>query len=86
MGDDVSIEAATNPARQIRVAQQLFVHPDFETLTGLNDIGVVRVETPFVRSSTFFPIPQSLSTPADNTTCRLAGWGRLAYVINLKVI
>ena len=80
MGDDISLSPATN-SRQIRVAQLLFVHPGYNATTLVNDIAVIRVQTPFVRSGTFFPTPQSFSTPADNTTCRVAGWGATVEVI-----
>ena len=86
MGDDVSVVSATNPARQIRVAQLLFVHPGYNAQTLINDIAVIRVETPFVRSSTFFPVPQAFATPADNSTCSVAGWGSTVEVVDFSVI
>ena len=75
MGDDLTIlMRGASTRRQIRFASHLFVHPNFNIDTYANDIGVIRTSVPFYQTPTFRAIPRSITTPADNQLCHLAGW------------
>lgn len=74
MGDDLSVQRHGAPSRQIRWASHLFAHPEFDLVTYAADIGVIRVTSPFIQTTTLRPVPRSIHTPADNMNCNLAGW------------
>lgn len=75
MANDLSIEnRGASPARQIRFPTHIFVHPEYNLDTFANDIAVIRVSVAFYHVPQLFPLPRSISTPADNEVCYLAGW------------
>ena len=81
MGDDITYLTVTNKKRQMRNVGKIIVHPSYRLGSNIYDVAVIRAKTPFVRSKTFYPLKLSFSTPADDSTCGLAGFGNTFMVI-----
>lgn len=87
MGNDLLITATGSPTRQVRRASHVFVHSQFNLVTLINDIAVIRIEPPFILNNTFFrPTTVSTSSPADLTVCNVAGWGAVKEVISILTL
>lgn len=81
MGNDLLITAIGSASRQVRFASHIFVHTQFNLVTLINDVAVVRVEPPFTLNyTTFRPMTMSNSPPADYVVCSVAGWGAVREV------
>ncbi|XP_055587686.1 trypsin alpha-3-like [Uranotaenia lowii] len=62
--------------REVRNVTHLFVHPNYNRLTGNNDLAVIRVNNPFPEfHNTIEPTLINNRVLADNTQCQFAGWG-----------
>nr|XP_029713871.1 anionic trypsin-1-like [Aedes albopictus] len=79
---DVNIVPASI-RREVRNVTHLFVHPNYNRLTGNNDLAVMRVNTMFPEfHNTIEPAPINARILADNTQCQYAGWGAATNAVN----
>ncbi|XP_001862766.2 trypsin alpha-3 [Culex quinquefasciatus] len=66
----------TSIRREVRSVTHLFVHPNYNRLSGNNDLAVMRVNTPFPEfHNTIEPAVINTRVLADNTQCQYIGWG-----------
>lgn len=76
MGGDISITQTAGPHRVHRIVSHIFVHTQYDSITMMNDVAVLRVSIPFNSVEGILgPEPMALSVPVTGTTCHLAGWG-----------
>jgi secreted trypsin-like serine protease len=67
--------------RESRNVSAIFVHPNYNPFTLVNDLAVLRLDRSFVfPSNTIQAATRSTRIIAVGTTCRLAGWGAAAAV------
>ncbi|KXJ70215.1 hypothetical protein RP20_CCG024469 [Aedes albopictus] len=72
---DVNLVSASI-RREVRNVTHLFVHPNYNRLTGNNNLAVIRVNTMFPEfHNTIEPALINTRILADNTQCQFAGWG-----------
>ncbi|XP_062542478.1 serine protease 1-like [Armigeres subalbatus] len=79
---DVNLVPATS-RREIRNVTHLFVHPNYNRLTGNNDLAVIRLGTLYPENhNTIEPAVINTRVLADNTQCLYAGWGAATNAAN----
>ncbi|XP_055587875.1 trypsin-3-like [Uranotaenia lowii] len=65
--------------REVRNVTHIFVHPNYNLLTGNNDLAVMRLHTPLPEfHNTIEPASINRRLLSDNTMCQYAGWGALS--------
>ncbi|CAF2390343.1 unnamed protein product [Rotaria sp. Silwood2] len=65
--------------RQFRTVQAIYVHPQYDTMTNMNDIAILRVSTPFTFTTYVQPACLPGSEPKPNDQVIIAGWGAQAF-------
>ena len=65
--------------RQVRSVQAIYVHPQYDTVTNINDIALLRVSTLFTFNKYVQPACLPGSEPKANDQVVIAGWGAQAF-------
>lgn len=75
MADDLTIaRVGGSTQRQIRNVYHVFIHPEYQVYTALNDIAVLKVAQ-FSGTPSLSPALLAEETPREGSHCTLAGWG-----------
>jgi secreted trypsin-like serine protease len=61
--------------RQVRTVQQIFIHPQYDSLIIANDIAVLRVTTSFIFTKYVQPACLPGGEPQPNDQVHIIGWG-----------
>lgn len=72
--------------RQVRNVQAIYVHPQYGTVTNINDIAVVRVGTSFTFNKYVQPACLPGGEPKSNDLVVIAGWGAQAFAATVNDI
>lgn len=78
MGNSLTVPPQITLSNQTRDATHVFVHPNYNADTMMNDVAVIRVSPPFTFTSTFYAAARIQSKPPTNYNCSVAGWGTTA--------
>jgi secreted trypsin-like serine protease len=65
--------------RQFRTVQPIYVHPEYDTVTNMNDIAILRVSAPFTFNQYVQPVCLPGVEPKPNDQVIIVGWGALAF-------
>lgn len=57
--------------------EKLLVHPSFDKVLKMNDLGLVQIKNPINFSSTVHPLPLGKTFVKPNTEAITSGWGRI---------
>jgi len=79
MGNSLTVSPLYNSNNQSRDATHVFVHPQYNLNSLINDIAIIRVSPSFTSTNSFYPTIRINETPVTNYNCSVAGWGTLSY-------
>jgi secreted trypsin-like serine protease len=71
--------STTETTRQFRTVQSIYVHPNYDTVTNMNDIAVLRVSTPFTFDKYVQPACLPGGEPKPNDQVAIIGWGAQVF-------
>lgn len=70
---------AETVTRQVRSVQAIYVHPQYDTINNINDIGILSVSKPFIFNKHAQPACLPGGEPKPNDKVVIAGWGAQAF-------